>query len=104
MSTGKTVRSWRDVLKVHPAAALFPMMSEAELKGLGEDIKANGLQQKITLIALQREGERTEYSVVDGRNRLDAMEAAGIEILSKNWLKLGKFFEVISNRTDLVAY
>ena len=32
-------QSWRDVLKVHPAAELFPLMSDAELKELGEDIK-----------------------------------------------------------------
>jgi hypothetical protein len=36
-------RSWRDQIKLHPAADLFPMMSPDELKTLGEDIKANGL-------------------------------------------------------------
>ena len=40
------VSSWRDHLKVHPAAALFPRMTEAELRELGEDIKRNGLRQK----------------------------------------------------------
>jgi hypothetical protein len=35
--------SWRDVLKIHPACELFPLMSQAELKELGEDIKKNGL-------------------------------------------------------------
>jgi hypothetical protein len=34
--------SWRDHIKVHPAADLFPMMSDDELKALGEDIKENG--------------------------------------------------------------
>jgi hypothetical protein len=34
---------WRDHLPVHPAADLFPLMSESELRELGEDIKANGL-------------------------------------------------------------
>jgi hypothetical protein len=29
--------NWRDHLKVHPAADLFPLMSEAELKELAED-------------------------------------------------------------------
>jgi hypothetical protein len=38
---------WRDVLKVHPAAELFPPMSPDELQALGEDIKANGLTAPI---------------------------------------------------------
>jgi hypothetical protein len=29
--------------QVHPAAEVFPMMSDDELAKLGEDIKANGL-------------------------------------------------------------
>jgi hypothetical protein len=32
--------SWRDHIKVHQAADLFPMMSEPGLRELGEDIKA----------------------------------------------------------------
>jgi hypothetical protein len=28
--------SWRDLIKVHPAADLFPTMSDDELDGLGE--------------------------------------------------------------------
>ena len=41
--------SWRDHIKVHPAADLFPMMSESELRELGEDIKANGLLASLVL-------------------------------------------------------
>lgn len=37
--------SWRD--HIHPAADLFPMMSEPELRQLGEDIKKNGLRTPI---------------------------------------------------------
>jgi hypothetical protein len=47
-------KGWRDVLKVHPAADLFPMMGEAELRALGEDIKANWLQTPITRESLTR--------------------------------------------------
>jgi hypothetical protein len=35
-------KSWRDFLPVHPAAELFPLMAGAELRELGENIKARG--------------------------------------------------------------
>jgi hypothetical protein len=61
---------WRDHLPVHPAADLFPLMSESELRELGEDIKANGLFSPIVI---------ADEMVLDGRNRLDAMELVGIK-------------------------
>ncbi len=73
-------KSWRDVLKVHPAADLFPMMTPDELKALGEDIKKNGLQVPITL-SRDRHANRDDQ-LLDGRNRLDAMEAVGISVLA----------------------
>jgi len=42
--------SWRDILPVHPAANLFPMMTPDEITALGEHIKNNGLKQPIVLI------------------------------------------------------
>jgi hypothetical protein len=56
-------------MRVHPAAALFPMLIDAELRELAEDIKANGLQSPI--VTLQGE-------ILDGRNRLRACEIAGV--------------------------
>jgi hypothetical protein len=44
-----TGTSWRDRIKVHPAADLFPMMAEDELDVLGRDIKENGLRQPVSL-------------------------------------------------------
>ena len=71
--------NWRDHLKVHPAADLFLMMSEAESRELGEDIKAHGLRSPIIVYS---EGggkeDPAQYSLLDGRNRLDAMELVGI--------------------------
>ncbi|SFP94806.1 ParB-like nuclease domain-containing protein [Bradyrhizobium sp. Ghvi] len=67
-------KSWRDILPVHAAANLFPMLSEAELRELGEDIRKNGLQIPI---ALYKEQDR--YVLLDGRNRLDAMELVGVQ-------------------------
>jgi hypothetical protein len=61
---------WRDHLKIHPACDLFPRMSESELRELGEDIKANGLRASIVLY---------RDKLLDGRNRLDAMELVGIK-------------------------
>jgi ParB-like chromosome segregation protein Spo0J len=72
--------SWRDVLKVHPAADLFPLVSTDELKALGEDIKKNGLRNRIAVI----DGPDDEPILIDGRNRLDAMELVGLEIVLEN--------------------
>jgi hypothetical protein len=61
---------WRDKYKVHPAADVFPMMSDEELKALGEDIKANGLKHPILVL-------KDSGAIIDGRNRLEAMERIG---------------------------
>ena len=58
-------------LSVHPAAALFPMLGEAALAELAEDIKANGL---IHAVVIDDEGR-----VLDGRNRLAACRLAGVQ-------------------------
>ena len=58
-------------LPVHPAADLFPMLSEAALAELAEDIGANGLIHAVTL---DREGR-----ILDGRNRYAACRRAGVE-------------------------
>jgi hypothetical protein len=66
---------WREIYKVHPAADVFPMMSDEELAELGEDIKKNGL--RVPMLFWFREGE---YILLDGRNRLEAMERAGAAV------------------------
>jgi hypothetical protein len=71
-------KSWRKVLPVHPAAELFPLMSEAELRELGEDIKKNGLNSPIHLWTPGDFAEKdSPVYLLDGRNRLDAMELVG---------------------------
>jgi hypothetical protein len=66
--------AWRDHLPVHPAADLFPLMSEAELKELAEDLLAHGQRM---LIMLCKSPDGTRLNVLDGRNRLDAMALTG---------------------------
>jgi ParB-like chromosome segregation protein Spo0J len=75
---------WRDHLPVHPAADLFPLMSESELRELGEDIKVNGLQSPITVVC---ENIRlNDFKLLDGRNRLDAMELIGVDFkIKRGW-------------------
>ena len=76
---------WRDLYKVHPAADVFPMMSDEELAELGEDIKKRGLQQPICLFVPPGTTINPSAPVIDGcilidgRNRLEAMERAGID-------------------------
>jgi len=69
--TPASTNRWRDVLKVHSAAEMFPMMSLEELRELGEDIKAHGLHHEIQVLS---------GAVIDGRNRLDAMELVGMAL------------------------
>jgi hypothetical protein len=103
--------SWRDHIKVHPAADLFPLMSEAELRKTGENIKKSGLTIPIVLWRNpSKSGSRREhYSLLDGRNRLDAMELVGIEFVlffhpdRKYWTletKGGGIYEVETTSRD----
>jgi hypothetical protein len=61
---------------VHPAASLFPMMTEEELRELAEDIRLNGLRDPIVGM---------NGVILDGRNRLKACEMAGVEPHFRNY-------------------
>jgi hypothetical protein len=61
----------RTINEVHPIAQLFPMLEDAELAVLAENIKLNGLLVPITL--------DPNGILLDGRNRLKACEIAGLE-------------------------
>jgi len=67
----KSATSWRDTLKIHPAADLLPLMSADKLRELGEDIVKNGLKLPIVRWLAHPKGEAV---LLDGRNRLDAIE------------------------------
>jgi hypothetical protein len=74
-----------------PAADVFPMMSEQELRDLGKDIKKNGLKQKIVIWSEVQGSapdddlppEKRQSYVLDGRNRLDAMELVGLRTVTR---------------------
>jgi ParB-like chromosome segregation protein Spo0J len=68
---------WREKYKVHPAADVFPMMRDEELAALGADIKESGLKHPI--IFDRGYDHDREPMLLDGRNRLEAMERAGIK-------------------------
>lgn len=57
-------------LEIHPAAELFPMMSEDEYEGLRDDIAANGCEERLVV---------WRGYLIDGRNRLRACNEVGIE-------------------------
>jgi hypothetical protein len=56
--------------ELHPACAVWPEMSAANLKELAADIKANGLMEPITLTP--------DGLLLDGRNRTLACEMVGV--------------------------
>ncbi len=65
------------IYKPHPAAALYDMLPEAELKLLAADIKDNG-QQLPGVVT--RDG-----LLLDGRNRQEACRIAGVEFKTVQW-------------------
>jgi hypothetical protein len=65
-------------LEIHPAAAVFPLLEDAEFQALVEDIKNNGQHNPILLDAEGR-------VLLDGRRRLRACLTAGVEPRFERW-------------------
>lgn len=98
----KRTRSWRDAYPIHPSADVFPQMDTKELRGLAKDIQANTLQHKVLLWNVATpEGDRNY--LLDGRNRLDAMELAGIQILDAQGLLLPHLYETLADMSSMTA-
>src|SRR6266851_2188332 len=78
--------SWRDWVKVHPAADNYPMMSEDDQRALGEDIEAHGLQKPLVFYCDRVKRNRKDYPsddelvLLDGRNRIAAMAMVGVPL------------------------
>lgn len=64
----------------HPAASIFPLMAEADLAALTEDIRRNGQLEPIVVAG---------GSVLDGRNRWLACQAAGMPPAAVEWDGVG---------------
>lgn len=62
--------------RFHSAAGLFPLMSEAELKELADDIQKHGLREPIVTY---------RGMVLDGRNRLAACRQVNVEPRFVEW-------------------
>jgi hypothetical protein len=109
-STAPQAKSWRDTLPIHPAAEVFPRMSEAELAALGKDIRKHGLTSPIVL---WRPDPKGQALLLDGRGRLDAIEMVvgapvvvgppSIMVEGKNFLALNKVV-VLDKSVDPWSY
>lgn len=89
---------WRDLYEVHPAADVFPLMSDEELDALAQDIKQNGLRQPLTYEHL----EDGTYRLLDGRNRAEALERLGREVPSPG--KTATDWQTLPHTLEPVAY
>lgn len=65
-------------IEVHPAAAIFPMLSDDELGDMAKSIAVHGLREKIQATPIVSD-DRTDWLVIDGRNRLEALRRMGVK-------------------------
>src|SRR5262245_35945007 len=87
--------TWREGIKVHPAADLFPMMPDAELDELAADIEKHGLRQ-----AIDFQGDQ----LLDGRNRLAAIYRIKDETRRNNLLGFVASTKRVMQVPDPIAY
>jgi ParB-like chromosome segregation protein Spo0J len=79
-STSTINKPWRRWLRVHPVAELFPLLDKESLAALATDIKKHGLKQRVSII----DDGGGNVVLIDGRNRLDALELLGEDISLNN--------------------
>jgi hypothetical protein len=86
---------WRKWLRIHPDAELFPHVEGDDLRALADDIKQHKQHEPCTYIK-----DAQGYVLLDGRNRLDARELAGLKID----LNDRAVFEQLSSTIDVTAF
>jgi hypothetical protein len=87
--------SWRTWLPIHPAAELFPLEPPETVRKWAEDMKRWGQRVPCTYIR-----DNAGPLLLDGRNRLDARELAGLRIDIND----RAVFEQLSASIDQIAY
>ncbi len=96
-----TSKPWREILDVHPAADLLPLMGEAELRELADDIKAQGhLIDPVTVMV----GGPEKKVLLDGRNRLDALALLGWDIVDEHGELRGNLYNLLIDLPGATAH
>lgn len=73
-------------IREHPIAALFPMLTDAELRDLGHDIQDRGLESPVIVCRVD-----DEWLLLDGRNRRAACRMVGAECSVKAYDRVGGY-------------
>jgi hypothetical protein len=98
--SGSALASWRDRIQIHPAADLFPMMSDEELDELTKDIEEHGLRES----PMWFQGP-DGLELLDGRNRFAAIDRIADEEnreQAQAWIE--GFKNILSDGSDPIAY
>jgi hypothetical protein len=91
---------WRDGIQIHPAADLFPMMSDPELEHLAKDIEANGLRTRLAWLSTP-----DGLLLLDGRNRVAAIcRIADEDRRAELREELQRSRKILPAETDPLAY
>jgi hypothetical protein len=88
--------SWRSWLRVHPAAELFPIPSDDDIRALADDIRRHGQREPVSFIR----DDKGLAVLLDGVTRLDARESTGLKID----LADRAVFEQLSSTIDATAF
>jgi hypothetical protein len=73
-------KPWREVLPIHPAADMLPLMSAEQLREHADDIAAQGLIVPVTITEHVADDGKHTVLLLDGRNTLDALALLGCKI------------------------
>ncbi len=97
-------KSWRSAVDIHPVCAKFAPISDVELRALGEDIKANGLRERVAVLSSAAVGLGKKPMLLDGANRLSAMEMVGLPLIEDGRLRAELYQCVDGTVDDVVSY